>query len=84
MVVLTAGDMGRDSPPGMSPTDFEQWKSLWAQMQADIAARYADSIHTTVADSTHIIALDQPDAVVEAIRQVVTAVREKRPLRPEK
>jgi hypothetical protein len=84
VVVLTAGDMGKDPPPGMSPEDFEQWKSLWAQMQADIAARYADSVHTTVADSTHIIPLDRPAAVVDAIRQVVTAVREERPLRTEK
>jgi len=84
VVVLTAGDMGKDPPPGMSPEDFEQWKSLWVQMQADIAARYADSVHTTVADSTHVIPLDRPAAVVDAIRQVVTAAREKRPLRAER
>ena len=83
LAVLTAGDMGKGPPAGVSAEDFERWKSLWQALQADLAKRCADSIHVTVADSTHIIPLDRPAAVVDAIRQVVEAVREHKPLRPQ-
>lgn len=80
LAVLTAGEMGKDPPPGISAEDFERWKSLWRDLQADLARRCPDSIHVTVADSTHIIPLDRPAAVVDAIRRVVEAVREHKPL----
>ncbi len=82
LVVLTAGEMGQN-PPGMSAEDFAQWRAQWQELQADLATRCPDSIHTVVAHSTHAIQLDRPAAVVEAIRQVVTAVREHKPLRPQ-
>jgi pimeloyl-ACP methyl ester carboxylesterase len=50
-------------------------------MQADLAKRCSDSVHTIVTGSTHTIQLDRPDAVIDAIRRVVTAAREQRPLR---
>jgi pimeloyl-ACP methyl ester carboxylesterase len=83
MVVLTAGQHGDAPPPGVSQEDFARWNALLRDMQADLATRCSNTIQTTVWDSTHVIQLDQPAAVVEAIRRVVTAVREQRPLRPQ-
>jgi len=82
LVVLTAGQHGDQPPPGVSAEDFAQWNSRLQEMQADLASRCPNSVHLTITNSTHVIQLDQPAAVVDAIRQVVTAVREKRPLRP--
>ena len=82
LVVLTAGQMG-PSRPGVSAEDVAQGRAQWQAMQADLATRCPDSVHTVVANSTHAIQLDRPAAVVEAIRQVVTAVREHKPLRPQ-
>ena len=81
LAVLTAGDQGNNPPPGQSAEEFGHWKSVWRDLQTDLANRCPNSIHVTVANSTHIVPLDQPRAVVDAIRQVITAVREHRPLR---
>jgi pimeloyl-ACP methyl ester carboxylesterase len=81
LVVLTAGEISRNPPLGTSGQDYELWRSLWQELQADLAMHCPDNIQTVIANSTHVIQLDQPAAVVEAIRQVVTAVREHKPLR---
>ena len=81
VVVLTAADVAQNPPEGISAEEFAQWRSLRRELQADLAAQYPDSLHIAVANSTHVIQLDQPAAVVEAIRQVVTAAREHKPLR---
>jgi pimeloyl-ACP methyl ester carboxylesterase len=77
MVVLTAGQHGDQPPPGVSPEDFARWNALLHEMQADLASRCPNSVHLTVTNSTHVIQLDQPVAVVEAIRQVVEVAKKK-------
>jgi pimeloyl-ACP methyl ester carboxylesterase len=81
LFVLTAEKHGDQPPPGVSQEDFEKWNKLLYEMQADLAKRCPDSVHTIVTDSTHTIQLDRPDAVIDAIRRVVMAAREQRPLR---
>jgi len=56
------------------------WNALLKEMQADLANRCPNSVQVVVPNSTHTIQLDQPGVVVDAIRRVVTAVREQRPL----
>lgn len=80
LVVLTAGELSHDPPLGTSGPDFELWKSLWYELQADLATRCPDSVHTVVPNSTHVIHLDQPAAVVDAIRKVVMTARDHKPL----
>lgn len=48
---------------------------------AAIAKLSRNSRHTAVRDSQHEIHLSHPEAVITAILDVVTAVRERRPLR---
>ena len=83
MMVLTAEKHGDEPPPGVSEEDFTKWNALLYEVQADLASRCSDSVHIKVANSTHVIQLDQPVAVVDAIRKVVMAAREQRPLRVE-
>jgi pimeloyl-ACP methyl ester carboxylesterase len=75
MFVLTAGQHTDQAPPGVTPEDFAQWNALLREMQADLASRCPNSIHLTVTNSTHLIPLDRPTAIVGAIRQVVAAAR---------
>lgn len=81
MMVLTAEKHGDEPPPGVSEEDFTKWNALLYEVQADLASRCKDSVHITVANSTHTIPLDQPAAVIDAIRKVVIAAREQRTLR---
>jgi pimeloyl-ACP methyl ester carboxylesterase len=84
MIVLTAEKHGAEPPPKVTEEDFAKWNALLYEVQADLASRCSDSIHLKVADSTHVIQLDRPDAVVDAIRRVVTAVRAQKSLNAEK
>ena len=74
-VVLTAEKHGEQPPPGISDEDFARWNALLREMQADLASRYPNTVQRIVSNATHVIQLDQPAAVVEAIRQVVDAAR---------
>lgn len=80
MMVLTAETQG-ELPPGVTEEDLVRWNALLYEMQVDLASRCEDSIHIKVANSTHVIPLDQPGAVVDAIRRVVEAVQEQKALR---
>ena len=79
MVVLTAEKHGDQPPPGVSDEDFARWNGLLREMQADLASRHPNGVQHIVTNSTHVIQLDQPAAVVEAIRQVVDAARTSTP-----
>jgi pimeloyl-ACP methyl ester carboxylesterase len=75
MVVLTAEKHGEQPPPGIPDEDFARWNALLREMQTDLARRHPKSVQRIVTNATHVIQLDQPAAVVEAIRQVVEAAR---------
>ena len=81
LIVLTAESHGETPPPGVSDGDFAAWKKVLFTMQEDLARKNNDSLHKQVENSTHVIPLDRPDAVIDAIRHVVSAVRDQRPLR---
>jgi len=75
MVVLTAEKHGDKPPPGIPDEDFARWNALLREMQTDLASRYPNTVQRIVTNATHVIQLDQPAVVVEAIRQVVEAAR---------
>ncbi|MFZ1019129.1 MAG: alpha/beta hydrolase [Candidatus Cybelea sp.] len=83
VVVLTAG-LPQLTPEviasGQLPPEVTQAfaDALWAaQMQAQdhLAALFPGGRHIMVANSTHYIHVDQPQVVIDAIRDVVDAVR---------
>ncbi|HZY99908.1 MAG TPA: alpha/beta hydrolase [Candidatus Baltobacteraceae bacterium] len=93
VIVLTAG-LPQLTPQviasGQLPPEVTQSfaDALWAaQMQAQdhLAALFPSGRHVVVANSTHYIHVDQPQLVIDAIREVVDAVRVgKTGLRPQK
>jgi len=69
-IVLTSVQSGR--PPD------ETGKRLHLELQLQLARLSPNAQQTVIKDSGHFIQLDQPQAVIDAIRSVVGAARERR------
>jgi len=63
---------------GMSREQFERREDAWAKMQDEQAAWSRDSTHQTLRDSSHVVQLERPDAVINAVNEVVAKVRRRR------
>jgi hypothetical protein len=85
LVVLSAGDHGRDFAARVSGTARTQFERTWHDLQSELAVLSTDSTHVVVAGAGHsTLQTDHEDAQVTsaAIDQVVEAVRTHRPLTP--
>lgn len=83
LVVLTAGDHGRDFAAGVSGTARAQFERTWHDLQSELAGLSTDSTHLVVEGAGHsTLQTDQEDAQVTSasITQVVEAVRTHQPL----
>ena len=60
---------------GMDKDDSAQTEKIWATMQQELAALSSHSRRVVVTQSGHGIQLDEPQAVIDAIREVWTAQR---------
>ena len=83
LVVLSAGDHGRDFAAGVSGMARIQFERTWHNLQSELAVLSTDSTHVVVEGAGHsTLQTDQEDAQVTsaAIDQVVEAVRTDRPL----
>jgi pimeloyl-ACP methyl ester carboxylesterase len=76
-VVLTAGDDFQH--PELTEQDCAYYNKAWKEMQADLASQLNGSHHIVVPESGHSIQLDQPDAVVAAVIEVLKKVRAQSP-----
>jgi hypothetical protein len=56
------------------PRDSEAAKTAWLELQADLASRSSNGKHIIAENSGHYIQFDEPDLVIDSIRQVVNAV----------
>ncbi len=72
LIVLEAAK--QDKPPYHNDDDWNQYKQVWHDLQAELAALSTNSRHIQV-NSGHVISNENPDAVVDAIRQMVEQVR---------
>lgn len=72
LVVLTHGRPW-DGPPGYPAADLE---AVWLPLQENLAALTPDGRLVVAEQSGYFIPGDQPDLVIDAIRQVVEAVRD--------
>src|SRR3972149_1842339 len=69
LVVISRGYW--EAIPALSATDNDlAWKS-WQEMQSELAGLFADSLQIIATDSEHNVHLQQPQLVVDAIREVV-------------
>jgi pimeloyl-ACP methyl ester carboxylesterase len=73
LVVLTASNHAR---PGMRQAAIVDAQRAWLALQLDLAALSSNSVQRTVEGAHHYIQLAKPEAVVDATRNVVTAVRD--------
>ncbi len=72
LVVLTHGRPW-DWPPGYPADTLE---ALWGQLQAKLVALVPNARFVMATGSQHFIQLDEPELVIEQIRQVVDTVRD--------
>jgi pimeloyl-ACP methyl ester carboxylesterase len=76
LVVLSRGqvmEMPADLPGGLTGEGLEQ---AWRVEQDRLAALLPDARHVIARESEHYIQLQQPELVIEAVREVVDAVRD--------
>lgn len=82
LVVLTRGiPMSAELPPEMLsklPPDFpwDTLETVWQELQADLAALVPGARQVIATESGHYVQLQQPELVIDAIQQVVEAVRD--------
>ncbi|HSP97274.1 MAG TPA: alpha/beta hydrolase [Candidatus Dormibacteraeota bacterium] len=71
--------------PFALPPDLPTWladavERAWRSSQDWLAALLPDTRHVVVADSSHYIQVERPQVVIDAVEQVVDAVRNYRPV----
>jgi pimeloyl-ACP methyl ester carboxylesterase len=74
LVVVSRGLSGQDPakyPPGL----IEVMEQTWRQMQYELTQLSSQSQHIIATRSRHVINEDEPEVIVEAIRQMVMQVR---------
>jgi pimeloyl-ACP methyl ester carboxylesterase len=74
-LVVLSRDIWVDAP-WRSPADAQSYRDRWRAGHVALAARSSRGRFAIVPGSDHFIQKDQPDAVIDAIREVVTAVRD--------
>ena len=73
LVVLSRGV--EEGAPGVPPAYLAQVEAAWRAAHDRIAALSSRGVNTIVPGARHYIQIDRPEAVVEAVRRVVEAVR---------
>jgi len=73
VIVLTRTNF--PSEPGATPEDMKRRQELWKASHDRLAARSTRGESIVVPNSGHFMMVDQPGAVVDAIRKVVMEVR---------
>jgi pimeloyl-ACP methyl ester carboxylesterase len=76
LYVLVHGRVTPDMiPPGWSSAQMAIRQQVWREMQADLARRSSNSKMVIAEKSGHYIQDDQPELVIDAIKQVVVSAR---------
>ncbi len=76
LIVLTAGKTPNGLPPEITPEILSQFKEIWSELQIELAALSTRGEQRVIADASHYIHYQDPEAVIRAIRDVVTAAQE--------
>jgi pimeloyl-ACP methyl ester carboxylesterase len=76
LVVLSRGRTQMSTGPGISAEDVEQFKVTNDKMQAELAALSTRGKQIIAEECGHHIHVEQPRLVIDAIREVVEAVRD--------
>lgn len=71
LIVLSHGYTDPAGQPDVPPEVIREYEQVWAQLQSELAALSSYSKHQVAQKSGHNIQLEQPDAVIRAIREVL-------------
>jgi pimeloyl-ACP methyl ester carboxylesterase len=74
LVVLTRGKQSDELPPEMTPEIAAEVSRVWSELQIELAALSTKGEQRVIDDAEHYIQYDNPDAVIRAIRDVVTTI----------
>ncbi len=74
LIVLTRTELSNNLPKAEAEAEFK----VWNQLHDEVAALSSDGSNRLVQGSGHYIQIDKPDAVVDAVAEVVAKVRAKR------
>jgi pimeloyl-ACP methyl ester carboxylesterase len=77
LIVLSRGQSEMSTGPGISAEDVEHFNAVNKELQAELAALSSRGKQIIAEESGHYIQVDQPELVIEAIREVVEAARGK-------
>jgi pimeloyl-ACP methyl ester carboxylesterase len=72
LVILTAGST---TSPGMTPEDLSAIRKVWITMHDEMAALSSRGVNRIVDGSGHYIHQEKPQVVIDAVSEVVDAVR---------
>jgi pimeloyl-ACP methyl ester carboxylesterase len=75
LIVISAGRPAITAGHGISEADAEQFKALAAELHTEMAALSPRGKRVIAEESGHYVPVDQPQVVVDAIREVVEAAR---------
>lgn len=71
LVVIQAGGQPETLPCGYTPERWQEQRRAWDAIQQDLL-KLSTTSHLMVAEkSTHAVQIEQPDVVINAIRQVL-------------
>jgi len=75
MIVLTRGDYEKGMPPEFTAQSRVAMAKVWTEMHAEMAAQSNIGETRVVAGAGHFIQGDKPQAVIDAVSEVVTKAR---------
>ena len=75
LVVLTRGLSPDPNLPGLSDEDAQQAEAVWNELQTEMVALSSNGKQVIAEESGHLVQVDQPELVIDAIGDVVEAAR---------
>lgn len=73
LIVLSAGQ--RDTVASLTAAENQQYRDVWESLQPKLAALSTAGKQVVVEKSGHMIPLEEPDFVIDAIKEMVDAIR---------
>jgi pimeloyl-ACP methyl ester carboxylesterase len=61
--------------PGFSSEDAERFSTTWQKLQADLATLSSKGVFMTAKEAGHLIPIEEPQIIIDAITQMVEEIR---------
>ena len=74
-LVVVSQSPGALCPPGIPVAVWEKMQPMWSELQADLLKLSESATHAVATHAGHMVQLEEPDLVIEAILSVVRAAQ---------